>query len=87
MGTGKPGNEAIASDCKQVMSLLLSSVICYVIVVVINYTNMFVLFGYMPVQVSPAGLSEVVTMMCGACSNENAFKAAFISYMVCLTCC
>lgn len=31
-------------------------------------------------SVSP-GLPNVVTMMCGACSNENAYKTAFITYM------
>ncbi len=40
--------------------------------------------SFIPPQVSPPGLSEVVTMMCGTCSNENAFKSAFISYMVCI---
>ncbi|XP_022820144.1 4-aminobutyrate aminotransferase, mitochondrial-like [Spodoptera litura] len=30
--------------------------------------------------VAPPGLKHVMTMMCGACSNENAFKAAFILY-------
>lgn len=29
-------------------------------------------------KVAPAGLSHVQTMMCGSCSNENAFKAAFM---------
>lgn len=29
---------------------------------------------------APPGLTEVHTMMCGSCSNENAFKAAFIWY-------
>ena len=33
-------------------------------------------------SVAPPGLSKVSTMMCGTCSNENAFKAAFIKYMV-----
>ena len=32
-------------------------------------------------QVVPKDLPEVTTMMCGTCSNENAFKAAFIQYM------
>ncbi|XP_003738558.1 4-aminobutyrate aminotransferase, mitochondrial [Galendromus occidentalis] len=32
-------------------------------------------------SVAPAGLSEVQTMACGSCSNENAFKAVFIKYM------
>lgn len=31
-------------------------------------------------SVAPPGLRHVMTMMCGACSNENAFKAAFILY-------
>ena len=30
--------------------------------------------------IAPTGLSEANTMMCGSCSNENAFKAAFIWY-------
>ena len=34
-------------------------------------------------QAAPPGLSEVITLNCGTCSNENAFKAAFIDYMVC----
>ena len=33
-------------------------------------------------SVVPPGLNRVSTMMCGSCSNENAFKAAFITYMV-----
>lgn len=32
-------------------------------------------------SVAPAGLTEVQTMACGSCSNENAFKAVFIKYM------
>ncbi|XP_022667073.1 4-aminobutyrate aminotransferase, mitochondrial-like isoform X2 [Varroa jacobsoni] len=32
-------------------------------------------------SIAPDGLSEVQTMACGSCSNENAFKAVFISYM------
>lgn len=31
-------------------------------------------------RVAPKGLSDSNTMMCGSCSNENAFKAAFIWY-------
>lgn len=31
-------------------------------------------------SVAPTGLTDVNTMMCGSCSNENAFKAAFIWY-------
>ncbi|KRX96826.1 4-aminobutyrate aminotransferase, mitochondrial [Trichinella pseudospiralis] len=30
--------------------------------------------------VAPPGMKNVTTMMCGSCSNENAFKAAFIWY-------
>ena len=33
-------------------------------------------------KVAPIGLNKVCTMMCGTCSNENAFKAAFIKFMV-----
>ncbi|OQR75596.1 4-aminobutyrate aminotransferase [Tropilaelaps mercedesae] len=32
-------------------------------------------------SIAPAGLSEVQTMACGSCSNENAYKAVFINYM------
>lgn len=32
-------------------------------------------------SVAPPGLTEVQTMACGSCSNENAYKAVFISYM------
>lgn len=31
-------------------------------------------------EVAPKGLTEVQTMACGSCSNENAFKAAFFWY-------
>jgi len=31
-------------------------------------------------QVAPPGLNHVTTMMCGSCSNENAFKNIFIWY-------
>lgn len=31
-------------------------------------------------QVAPPGLSHITTMMCGSCSNENAFKNIFIWY-------
>lgn len=31
-------------------------------------------------RVAPDGLTDVNTLMCGSCSNENAFKAAFIWY-------
>lgn len=31
-------------------------------------------------SVAPKGLNQVTTMMCGSCSNENAFKAIFIWY-------
>ncbi|XP_065833264.1 4-aminobutyrate aminotransferase, mitochondrial-like [Oscarella lobularis] len=30
--------------------------------------------------VAPAGLTDVMTMMCGACAVENAFKTAFLHY-------
>jgi len=32
-------------------------------------------------RVAPTGVNNVVTMACGTCSNENAFKAAFFKYM------
>ncbi|XP_064390106.1 4-aminobutyrate aminotransferase, mitochondrial-like isoform X2 [Halichondria panicea] len=32
-------------------------------------------------SVAPKGMSEVMTLMCGSCANENAFKASFISFM------
>lgn len=32
------------------------------------------------ISIAPKGLNEVATMMCGSCSNENAFKAVFIWY-------
>ncbi|XP_076750548.1 4-aminobutyrate aminotransferase [Xylocopa sonorina] len=31
-------------------------------------------------DVAPPGLSHITTMMCGSCSNENAFKTIFIWY-------
>ncbi|KAH8397172.1 hypothetical protein KR215_010248 [Drosophila sulfurigaster] len=31
-------------------------------------------------QVAPKGLNKITTMMCGSCSNENAFKSIFIWY-------
>ncbi|ETV96107.1 4-aminobutyrate aminotransferase [Aphanomyces invadans] len=31
--------------------------------------------------IQPRGCSDYVTLMCGSCANENAFKAAFIWYM------
>ncbi|EFN68248.1 4-aminobutyrate aminotransferase, mitochondrial [Camponotus floridanus] len=31
-------------------------------------------------EVAPPGLSHITTMMCGSCSNENAFKNIFIWY-------
>ena len=31
-------------------------------------------------QVAPKGLNHVTTMMCGSCSNENAYKSIFIWY-------
>ena len=33
-------------------------------------------------QVAPKGLAYVQTMGCGACSNEHAYKAAFMAYRV-----
>ena len=33
-------------------------------------------------SVAPSGLDSVTPMMCGACSVENALKAAMIYYMV-----
>ena len=32
-------------------------------------------------KVAPAGLSHVVSMSCGSCSNENAFKVVFMRHM------
>lgn len=32
-------------------------------------------------SVAPKGLSEVQTMACGSCSNENAYKAVFINHV------
>lgn len=32
-------------------------------------------------KVAPTGLNNVVTMACGSCSNENAYKVAFFKYM------
>nr|XP_002127680.1 4-aminobutyrate aminotransferase, mitochondrial-like [Ciona intestinalis] len=32
-------------------------------------------------RVAPEGLSNVITMGCGSCANENAYKAAFLWYM------
>ena len=34
-------------------------------------------------QVAPKGLTEVITMGCGTCAVENAFKVVFMSYQVC----
>ncbi|KAL7979082.1 hypothetical protein Chor_015106 [Crotalus horridus] len=34
-------------------------------------------------SVAPKGLSQVVTMSCGSCSNENAFKTIFMWYRSC----
>lgn len=31
-------------------------------------------------EIAPPGLSHITTMMCGSCSNENAFKTIFIWY-------
>ncbi|CAB4056015.1 ABAT [Lepeophtheirus salmonis] len=33
------------------------------------------------VSAAPKGLDQVTTMMCGSCSNENAFKLMFFKYM------
>jgi 4-aminobutyrate aminotransferase/(S)-3-amino-2-methylpropionate transaminase len=30
--------------------------------------------------IQPPGCTEMVTLMCGSCANENAFKAAFMWY-------
>ena len=32
-------------------------------------------------KVAPKNLNQVVTMSCGSCSNENAFKAVFMWHM------
>ena len=32
-------------------------------------------------RVAPRGLDNVIPMMCGTCSNENAMKLMFIKYM------
>ena len=32
-------------------------------------------------RAAPGTFQEVLTMACGSCSNENAFKTAFFSYM------
>lgn len=29
-------------------------------------------------SIAPKGLNRITTMMCGSCSNENAFKSIFI---------
>lgn len=34
------------------------------------------------ISVAPDGMKNVFTMMCGSCSNENAYKAAMFSYRV-----
>lgn len=31
-------------------------------------------------SVAPVGLHQITTLMCGSCSNEVAFKAAFMKY-------
>ncbi|KAM8707543.1 hypothetical protein ACLKA7_005086 [Drosophila subpalustris] len=31
-------------------------------------------------NIAPKGLNKITTMMCGSCSNENAFKSIFIWY-------
>ena len=33
-------------------------------------------------QVAPKGMSQLITMACGSCSNENAFKTIFMWYRV-----
>ena len=33
-------------------------------------------------QVAPFSMPEAITQMCGTCANENAYKTAFIAYMV-----
>ncbi|CAO2641878.1 4-aminobutyrate aminotransferase, mitochondrial [Lemmus lemmus] len=35
-------------------------------------------------SVAPKGMSQLITMACGSCSNENAFKAIFMWYRVSL---
>lgn len=32
------------------------------------------------IPIAPKGLTQITTMMCGSCSNENAFKNIFIAY-------
>jgi len=32
-------------------------------------------------RVAPPGLDQVIPMMCGTCSNENAMKLMFMKYM------
>lgn len=36
----------------------------------------------LPLQVAPKGMSQLITMACGSCSNENAFKTIFMWYRV-----
>ena len=53
-------------------------------------SSIFHLVRYLTVgllQHAPPGMSQVTTMMCGSCANENAMKAAFIWYMVCVCVC
>jgi len=33
-------------------------------------------------NIAPKGLNKITTMMCGSCSNENAFKSIFIWYVL-----
>ena len=40
------------------------------------------MYDFLLLQVAPRGLDCVQTLMCGACSVENAYKAAFIRYKV-----
>lgn len=37
---------------------------------------------FLPLQVAPKGMSQLITMSCGSCSNENAFKTIFMWYRV-----
>ena len=46
------------------------------------HSSVHVCFCLVCSKLAPRGLSEVTLMMCGTCANENAFKAAFINYMV-----
>lgn len=37
---------------------------------------------FLSLQVAPKGMSQLITMACGSCSNENAFKTIFMWYRV-----